>query len=67
MCDKEEVSWKTEIIKYLEAGEVPVDKKEARNLRFKVAKFTLIKGELYKRGLSSPNLKFLGPYKDENS
>lgn len=59
---EEEASWKTEIIKYL-FGEVPVDKKKTRKMRFKGSKFTLIDGELYKRCFSSPYLKCLGPYK----
>ncbi|XP_073137630.1 uncharacterized protein [Henckelia pumila] len=75
-CDKEEIgkgsldilcanqgepSWKDEIIKYLSEGELPPKQDKARKLRVRAARFTLIDGELYKRGYSQPYLKCLAP------
>ena len=36
--------------KYLETGETPEDKKEARKLKLRSARFSLIEGVLYRRG-----------------
>ncbi|XP_073120883.1 uncharacterized protein [Henckelia pumila] len=75
-CDKEEIgttsldilcgnqgepSWKDEIIKYLSEGELPPEQDKARKLRVRAARFTLIDGELYKRGYYQPYLKCLDP------
>ncbi|XP_073137279.1 uncharacterized protein [Henckelia pumila] len=54
-----EPSWKDEIIKYLSEGELPLEQDKARKLRVRAARFTLIDGELYKRGYSQPYLKCL--------
>ncbi|XP_073152757.1 uncharacterized protein [Henckelia pumila] len=62
-ADSEEHSWKDEIIDYLMRGNLPVNQVEARKLRVRAARFTIIDGELYKRGLSSPYLKCLTPAK----
>ncbi|XP_073137995.1 uncharacterized protein [Henckelia pumila] len=58
-ADNEEPSWKDEIIDYLKQGNLPANQVEARKLRVRAARFTIIDGELYKRGLSSPYLKYL--------
>ncbi|XP_073138220.1 uncharacterized protein [Henckelia pumila] len=75
-CDKEEVeaesldvlcanhdepSWNDEIIKYFLDGELPPQQDQARKLMVRAARFTLIDGELYKRGYSQPYLKCLAP------
>ncbi|XP_073138373.1 uncharacterized protein [Henckelia pumila] len=62
-ADSEEPSWKHEIIDYLMRGNLPANQVEARKLRVQVARFTIIDGELYKKGFSSPYLKCLTPTK----
>ncbi|XP_073136943.1 uncharacterized protein [Henckelia pumila] len=59
----EEHSWKDEIIDYLMRGNLPASQVKARKLRVRAARFTIIDGELYKRGFSSPYLKCLTPAK----
>jgi len=48
--------WMDPIISFLRDGTLPVDKFEARRLRFKSARYFLDKGKLYKKGFSSPSL-----------
>ncbi|KZV35137.1 hypothetical protein F511_06843 [Dorcoceras hygrometricum] len=60
-CAQEEPSWKDDIINYLKHGTLPTDRAEARKLRMRAARFTIIDGELYKRGYSQPYLKCLTP------
>ncbi|XP_073120816.1 uncharacterized protein [Henckelia pumila] len=62
-ADSEEPSWKYEIIAYLMRGNLPANQIEARKLRVRAARFTIIDGELYKKGFSSPYLKCLTPAK----
>ena len=50
-------SWAESIKRYLEEGTLPVDKKEARRLVYKAARYTLVDGVLYKRGFSMPLLR----------
>ena len=47
------------IIWYLELGEIPKDKVEARKLRYQAAQYTRIDRVLYKRGFSLPYLRCL--------
>ena len=53
----EQVAWFMPIIKYLEKGELPEDKMEARKLKSRSGRYTLINGVLYKRGYAQPYLK----------
>ncbi|KAL0413143.1 UNVERIFIED_CONTAM: hypothetical protein Sradi_1516000 [Sesamum radiatum] len=46
--------WKNGIEAYLTTGSLPLDKKEARAVRVRAARFTMIAGELYKRGFHNP-------------
>ncbi|XP_073133798.1 uncharacterized protein [Henckelia pumila] len=62
-ADNENHSWKDEIIDYLMRGNLPANQVEARKLRVRAARFTIIDGELYKRGFSLPYLKCLTPAK----
>ncbi|XP_073137962.1 uncharacterized protein [Henckelia pumila] len=62
-ADSEEPSWKDEIIDYLKQEKLPANQVEAQKLRVRAARFTIIDGELYKRGFSSPYLKCLTPAK----
>ncbi|XP_011100846.1 uncharacterized protein LOC105178958 [Sesamum indicum] len=52
-------SWKDEIDKYLEDGTLPNDPFKAKRVRFRVARFTLLSGQLYKRTVDGPLLKCL--------
>ncbi|KAL5540605.1 hypothetical protein UlMin_043180 [Ulmus minor] len=51
----------TPIIRYLVAGELPVDKNEARKLRRRSAHYAYKYEQLYKRGYSVPLLKCITP------
>jgi ribonuclease HI len=53
--------WRTEIMKYLETGILPSEKKAAIQLRMKSGRFTMINGKLYKRGFTLPLLKCVPP------
>ena len=53
-------SWMDPIWDYLLNGILPSDPKEASKLRAMSAKFSLLRGTLYKRGFSTPLLKFIG-------
>nr|KYP45943.1 Gypsy retrotransposon integrase-like protein 1 [Cajanus cajan] len=54
-------NWMTNITRHLSTGELPSNPLKARKLRVIAARYTLIAGELYKRGVSSPLLKCLAP------
>ncbi|KAL5552053.1 hypothetical protein UlMin_002229 [Ulmus minor] len=51
----------TPIIRYLIAGELPVDKNEARKLRRRSAHYAYKYEQLYKKGYSVPLLKCITP------
>ena len=50
-------TWMTPIARYLKDGYLPGDKKQARLLKLKAARYALYDGQLYKRGLSTSLLK----------
>ncbi|KAL5562066.1 hypothetical protein UlMin_031813 [Ulmus minor] len=50
-------SWMTPILQYLAHDELPIDKNEARHLRAKAARFTILDGQLLRRSFSGPYLK----------
>ncbi|XP_057721018.1 uncharacterized protein LOC130935331 [Arachis stenosperma] len=54
-------SWLDPIIHFLEHGQVPGDEKDAAKLRREAAKYAVIQGQLFKKGLSQPLLKCLRP------
>ncbi|KAI3458734.1 hypothetical protein Pfo_015397 [Paulownia fortunei] len=58
-ADKEEPSWKDNIVQYLTTAELPDNPVDARKLKTRAARFLIIDGELYKRGFSQPYLKCL--------
>ncbi|XP_020203755.1 uncharacterized protein LOC109789254 [Cajanus cajan] len=58
---QETPNWMTGIIEYLVTGSLPINPLEAKKMRTIAARYTLIAGELYKRGFSSPLLKCLAP------
>jgi hypothetical protein len=53
--------WRNEIIKYLENGFLPSDKKLVIQLRVKAGRFTMVNRTLYKRGFSLPLIKCISP------
>ncbi|XP_062109404.1 uncharacterized protein LOC133820020 [Humulus lupulus] len=57
MVNAPKESWASPIIDYLKDGVVPTDKREARRLVYKAARYTLVDGVLYKRGFSVPLLR----------
>ena len=58
---EEAETWMTPIIRYLIAGELPIDKNEARKLRMHSAHYAFNFGQLYKKGYSVPLLKCITP------
>ena len=54
-------SWMTPILHYLTHNELSVNKIEAQRLRAKVARFTILDGQLLKRSFSGPHLKCVTP------
>ncbi|XP_022889029.1 uncharacterized protein LOC111404455 [Olea europaea var. sylvestris] len=52
-------TWQDEIIAYLKTGKCPENSIEARKLRIKSARYTLIDNVFYKRGYSTPLLRCL--------
>ncbi|XP_020207479.1 uncharacterized protein LOC109792474 [Cajanus cajan] len=57
--DSQEQGWMTGILNYLKVGVLPEDKDEARKMRARLAKFVIVRDELFKRGISTPLLKCL--------
>ena len=49
------------IVQYLQHGTVPSDRSEARKLRIRAARYTLIENVLYRRSFTLPYLRFLTP------
>ncbi|KAL5547014.1 hypothetical protein UlMin_006701 [Ulmus minor] len=54
-------SWMTPILQYLVHDELPNDKNEARRLRAKAARFSILDGQLLRRSFSGPYLKCVTP------
>ncbi|XP_065619813.1 uncharacterized protein LOC136063396 [Quercus suber] len=50
-------SWMTSIISFFQDGHLPQDVKEARKVRKRAARFTILNDTLYKKGFSMPFLK----------
>ncbi|XP_015947345.1 uncharacterized protein LOC107472336 [Arachis duranensis] len=58
---KEDPSWMNPITDFLRIGKLPGDEKVAKALRREVARYAIIQGQLFKKGLSQPLLKCLHP------
>ncbi|XP_072089167.1 uncharacterized protein [Arachis hypogaea] len=54
-------SWTYPILQYLRDGVLPPDPKEERRIKREAANYTMIAGQLYKRGFSQPLLKCVEP------
>jgi hypothetical protein len=49
------------LIDYIERGITPEDDKESRKIMRKATRFTMIEGHLFRKGISTPLLKCIGP------
>lgn len=49
------------ILSYIRNGQLPSDPLEAKKVKVRAARFTVMNGEFYKRGFSLPYLKCLTP------
>ncbi|XP_074347107.1 uncharacterized protein LOC141685931 [Apium graveolens] len=49
--------WMTHILAYIKEGSLPVEKNEARRIKYKTARYVIYDGILYRRGFSMPLLK----------
>ncbi|XP_057756243.1 uncharacterized protein LOC130975465 [Arachis stenosperma] len=54
-------SWMDPNTSFLENGKLPDDEKDATKLRREAAKYVIIQGQLFKKGLNQPLLKCLHP------
>ena len=50
-------SWMTPIIAFLQDGHLPQNTEEAKKVKKRAARFTILNDTLYKRGFSMPYLK----------
>ena len=50
-------SWMTLIVSFLQDGRLPQDAEEAKKIKKRVVRFTILNDTLYKRGFSMPYLK----------
>jgi ribonuclease HI len=58
-------SWMTPIISYLERGTLPDNRHDARRIKVRASRFTILQGTLYKKGFSLPYLRCLTPAEAE--
>ena len=60
-----ETCWMTPIISYFERGTLPDDRHDARRIKVRASRFTILQGILYKKGFSLPYLRCLTPVETE--
>ncbi|XP_042425784.1 uncharacterized protein LOC122013594 [Zingiber officinale] len=53
--------WRMALIEFLHSGTAPADPEDARLIKKRVGRFTLIDDQLYKKAFSRPLLKCVGP------
>nr|XP_025670157.1 uncharacterized protein LOC112769923 [Arachis hypogaea] len=58
-------SWTYPILQYLLDGTLPPDPKEKKRIKREAANYTIVAGQLYKRGFSQPLLKCIEPENTE--
>ncbi|XP_025670636.1 uncharacterized protein [Arachis hypogaea] len=58
-------SWTYPILQYLLDGTLPPDPKEEKRIKREAANYTIVAGQLYKRGFSQPLLKCIEPENTE--
>ena len=51
-CVRSGESWMDPILTYIKTGNLPLDPTEARKVKMKSSRFTILNDELYKRGFS---------------
>jgi hypothetical protein len=51
--------WRAPIILYLQGHYHPTDRNEAKRLKHRSRDFTIVEGQLYKKGIRQPMLKFI--------
>lgn len=51
--------WISHILHYLQLGELPLDEREARNIKRKVGKYTLLSRKIYRMSKVIPMLRYL--------
>ncbi|GKE25478.1 reverse transcriptase domain-containing protein [Tanacetum coccineum] len=61
IVEEESNTWMTPICEYLTKEILPEDKKKARAVRRKAAKYAMINGTLYKKSFLGPWLRCVGP------
>ncbi|GJV58282.1 reverse transcriptase domain-containing protein [Tanacetum coccineum] len=61
VVEEEGNTWMTPICEYLTKEILPADKKKARAVRRKAARYTMINGTLYKKSFLGPWLRCVGP------
>ncbi|GKC59920.1 reverse transcriptase domain-containing protein, partial [Tanacetum coccineum] len=61
VVEEEGSTWMTPICEYLTKEILPVDKKKARAVRQKAARYAMINGTLYKKSFLGPWLRCVGP------
>ncbi|XP_030936673.1 uncharacterized protein LOC115961917 [Quercus lobata] len=52
-------TWMTPIVSFLQDGHLPQNSEEARKIKKRAARFTILNDVLYKRGFSMPYLKYV--------
>ncbi|XP_020206374.1 uncharacterized protein LOC109791485 [Cajanus cajan] len=57
--DEPQQTWIIEIMDYIEKGKQPTDPSAAKKLRTQAARYSVVSGEFYRRGFSTPLLKCL--------
>ncbi|XP_076904004.1 uncharacterized protein LOC143559248 [Bidens hawaiensis] len=55
--ERPQLNWMTPILRYIQEGIVPEDKKEARRLRIRALQYEIIDGGLYRRSYMGPSFK----------
>ena len=58
---KEEETWKTPLVRYLEDDMLPEDRNESRKIKKKAARYCHSQGKLYRRSFSGPYLRCVTP------
>ncbi|XP_071717825.1 uncharacterized protein [Rutidosis leptorrhynchoides] len=61
LIQEDEVTWMTSLQIYLETGNFPEDKNEARKIRIKAPSYKMMNGALYRRSFLTPWLRCVGP------
>ena len=60
-------NWMTPIMAFIQGGHLPQDSTEAKKVRKRAARFTILNDTLYKRGFSMPYLKCVDEEEDRKS